>query len=84
MVERKSPLWSADKIVKNNSELNNFCKNLENKKLHRNNQNFKKLWEWSIKNPENFWSEVWDFTKIKKNQRTILIHQIKIKRRWDK
>ena len=65
MVERKSPLWSADKIVKNNSELNNFCKNLENKKLHRNNQNFKKLWEWSIKNPENFWSEVWDFTKIK-------------------
>ena len=26
---------------------------------------FENLWKWSVKNPEIFWSEVWNFTKIK-------------------
>ena len=26
--------------------------------------NFKDLWEWSVKNPEIFWSKFWDFSKI--------------------
>ena len=26
--------------------------------------NFKELWEWSVSNPEIFWSKFWDYSKI--------------------
>ena len=60
-----SSLWSANEEIKNNSNLSNFVKRLNKKKLIKYNKNFRKIWEWSIKNPETFWSEIWDFTKIK-------------------
>ena len=60
-----SSLWSANEEIKNNSNLSNFVKRLNKKRLIKYNKNFRKIWEWSIKNPETFWSEIWDFTKIK-------------------
>ena len=61
----KSYLWKIkkDKLVKTNLALySNFIK----KNFNINVENdFSKLWEWSIKHPENFWKSIWDFTKIK-------------------
>ncbi len=65
MKENPSSLWSADEETKKNSNLSLFCKNLDKKKLLKYSEDFKNLWKWSINNPEIFWSEVWDFTKIK-------------------
>ena len=65
MTENQSSLWSADEECKKNSQLEKFCKHLEKRGFFKNNSNFQDLWNWSIKNPENFWSEVWDFTKIR-------------------
>ena len=28
------------------------------------NYNFKNLWKWSVDHPEEFWSKLWDYTKI--------------------
>ena len=58
-------LWSANVDLKKNSQLKKFCDQLEKKGFFRNKYNFRNLWKWSIKNNERFWSEVWDFTKIK-------------------
>ena len=58
-------LWSANVDLKKNSQLKRFCDQLEKKGFFRNKYNFRNLWKWSIKNNEKFWSEVWDFTKIK-------------------
>ena len=54
------PLWQPSKKKKQESLLTDFSKfvNLDS------NSNFKKLWEWSIKNPEEFWSKFWDYSKI--------------------
>ena len=54
------PLWQPSKQKKQESLLTDFSKfvNLDS------NSNFKKLWEWSIKNPEEFWSKFWDYSKI--------------------
>ena len=65
MVKNQSSLWSPSEELKTKSKLSYFCKRLEKKKLIKYPKKFKDLWKWSIKNPEIFWSEVWDFTKIK-------------------
>ena len=65
MMKNQPSLWSANEVSKNKSELNRFCKQLERKKLIKYSVTFDNLWKWSVKNPEIFWSEVWDFTKIK-------------------
>ena len=65
MKRDSSSLWSADEESKKKSKLEFFCRHLDKKKLLKYKANFKHLWEWSVNKPESFWSEVWDFTKIK-------------------
>ena len=69
----KTYLWKIkkDKLAKTNLALySNFVK----KKFNANIENdFSKLWEWSIKNSEVFWKSIWSFTKIKGKMGNILI-----------
>ena len=65
MKENQSSLWSPNEEIIKNSKLEFFCQHLEKKNLLKCGKNFNKLWKWSVKYPELFWSEVWDFTKIK-------------------
>jgi acetoacetyl-CoA synthetase len=53
-------LWRPDNQRVQNSSLSNFTKyiNLDSK------NDFKKIWEWSVSNPEIFWSKFWDYSKI--------------------
>ena len=53
-------LWKPTSDISKNSILNNFTKYIG---IDFKN-NFKDLWEWSVKNPEIFWSKFWDFSKI--------------------
>ena len=57
-------LWEPKEKTVSSSLLNLFCKNLEKKKFLKNERNFYSLWKWTAENPEIFWSEVWDFSKI--------------------
>tara|TARA_B100002052_G_C15884377_1_gene600869 strand:+ start:656 stop:2623 length:1968 start_codon:yes stop_codon:yes gene_type:complete len=65
MIKNHSSLWSANEDVKKKSNLAQFCKQLDKKKLLKYSHDFKNLWRWSINNSEVFWSEIWDFTQIK-------------------
>ena len=56
----KKPLWQPSEKRKEESLLADFSKFI-NFKLDKN---FKNLWEWSVKNPEKFWSKFWDYSKI--------------------
>ena len=78
MKKNKASLWTPNEEMVKNSNLGFFCKNLHKKKLLKYNQNFKNIWEWSVKNPEIFWKEIWDFTKIKglKGQKIIKKNKI--------
>ena len=53
-------LWQPSKKKKQNSLLKEFSTFLNLK----SDINFKDLWKWSIKNPEEFWSKFWDYSKI--------------------
>jgi acetoacetyl-CoA synthetase len=56
----KKPLWSPSEQKKQDSLLEDFSKFVN----FKSDKNFKSLWEWSIKNPEKFWSKFWDYSKI--------------------
>ena len=57
-------LWKPKTKEIKNSLINIFFNRLEKKKYLKNNQNFQDLWKWTINNPDVFWSEFWDFSKI--------------------
>ncbi len=78
MKKSQSALWSANVDLKKNSQLKKFCDQLESKGFIKNKLNFKNLWKWSIKNNEKFWSEVWDFTKIKGDKKGSILKRNKI------
>ena len=76
--DTNSSFWAADEETKKKSNLENFCRLLDNKKYLKYSSNFSNLWKWSVKKPEIFWSEVWDFTKIKGLKGKIVIKKNKI------
>ena len=58
-------LWEPSKFVKSNSNLLKFEKFISHRFKKKFNKNFKKIHNWTIKNPQNFWSSIWDYSKIK-------------------
>ncbi|MDA8764726.1 acetoacetate--CoA ligase [Candidatus Pelagibacter bacterium] len=53
-------LWKPSERKKQESLLEDFSKFVN----FNSNHNFKSLWEWSVKNKEEFWSKFWDYSKI--------------------
>ena len=70
----KEPLWQPSEQKKHNSILEDFSKFID----FKSNKNFKSLWEWSIKNPEKFWSKFWDYSKIIGDKGKVIIQKDKI------
>jgi len=58
-------LWEASKAIKNKSNLFRYEKYLAQNYNYKISQKYHKLLKWSIANPSNFWSSIWDFTKTK-------------------
>ena len=58
-------LWEASKDQKNKSNLFRYENFLNKRYKIRFNKNYSKLHDWSIKNPEKFWSSIWDFSNVK-------------------
>jgi len=58
-------LWEANFSIKNKSNLFKFEKFLSKKFNYKITKNYKKLFNWSIKNLDLFWSSIWDYSNIK-------------------
>ncbi|SVE05210.1 uncharacterized protein METZ01_LOCUS458064, partial [marine metagenome] len=58
-------LWQANLSTKDKSNLYKFEKFLLKKFNYKATKNYKKLFNWSIKNLDLFWSSIWDYTKVK-------------------
>ena len=71
-------LWkiSKEKLQKTNIALySDFLE--KNYKINSNND-FNKIWKWSIDNPKIFWKSIWDFTQVKGHLGTILLEESNI------
>mgnify|MGYP001277512845 CR=1 FL=1 len=67
-------LWEPSKKRSDNSLLEEFSKFVK----INSSKNFKLLWEWTVSNPEIFWSKFWDFSKIIGDKGNVVIEKNKI------
>ncbi len=58
-------LWEANSKTKLKSNLFAFENFLANKFNYKPEKNYKKLLNWTIKNPKLFWTSIWEFSNIK-------------------
>ena len=58
-------LWEASSKLKSASKLFKFENFISNRYNINFNNDYEKIHNWSIKYPQNFWTSVWDFSKIK-------------------
>jgi len=71
-------LWKINKEKLNKTNLalySNFVN--KNYKIKHNND-FNKIWKWSVDNPKIFWKSIWDFTKVKGSLGNILLQESNI------
>mgnify|MGYP001182922389 FL=1 len=68
------PLWQPSQKLKQESILQDFCKFIDFKL----SDSFKELWQWSVKNPEEFWSKFWDYSKIIGDKGSVIIQKDKV------
>ncbi len=68
------PLWQPSKKLKQDSILQDFCHYIN----FKTSGNFKELWQWSVKNPEEFWSKFWDYSKIIGDKGSVIIQKDKV------
>ena len=68
-------LWkiNKEKLSKTNLVLySNFIK--KQYKINSNN-NFNKIWKWSVDHPKMFWESIWNFSRVKGNIGNILLEE---------
>jgi acetoacetyl-CoA synthetase len=58
-------LWEASQSQKKNSLLYKYEQFISKKFNRRFYRNYENILKWSIKNPGNFWTSIWDFSEIK-------------------
>ena len=58
-------LWTPSKKLRYNSNLLKFEKFISNRFKKKFDNNFEKIHNWTIKNSQNFWNSVWDYSKVK-------------------
>ncbi len=71
----KTHLWkiNKEKLAKSNlAQYSNFIK--KNYKINSDND-FNKIWKWSINNPGIFWKSIWEFTDVKGDLGNILFQE---------
>ena len=61
----KKKLWEASFDQKKKSLLSSYEQFISKKFKKNFNQKYENILKWSIKNPGNFWSSIWDFSEIK-------------------
>ena len=71
-------LWKINEQKLSNTNLQKYSDFInKNYKIETNN-NYNKIWRWSIENKSAFWKSIWEFTKVKGNFGNIIIQESNI------
>ncbi len=61
----KTYLWEINKKKFNKTNLALYSNFVKKKYKFNSNNDYNKIWKWSVDNPENFWKSIWEFTNVK-------------------
>ena len=71
-------LWKIDEEKLNKTNLFLYSNFIKQKYKINVDNDYSKIWKWSVNNPKFFWKSIWDFTSVKGQQGNILLQQSKI------
>jgi acetoacetyl-CoA synthetase len=71
-------LWEASNEKKKKSLLSSYEQFISKRYKKNFNQKYESILKWSIKNPGDFWSSIWDFSEVKGFKSKIKIKKSKI------
>ena len=71
-------LWEASNGQKKKSLLSSYEQFISKRYNKKFNQKYESILKWSIKNPGDFWSSIWDFSEVKGFKSKIKIKKSKI------
>ncbi len=60
-------LWKLDKEKLKETNLFSYAEFIKKSFKIDTENDFNKMWKWSIENPKAFWKSIWEFTKVKGN-----------------
>ncbi len=69
----KSYIWKLGNEKLKNTNLYFYSNFIREKYKIDVGTDFNKIWDWSIKNPEDFWKSIWEFTQIKGDQGKVVL-----------
>ena len=71
-------LWKINEQKLSNTNLQKYSDFInKNYKIETNND-YNKIWRWSIENKSAFWKSIWEFTKVKGNFGNIILQESNI------
>jgi len=68
-------LWKINKEKLNKTNLALYSDFIKKKYKINSDDNFNKIWKWSVDNPKIFWKSIWEFTKVKGELGNILLQK---------
>ena len=69
----KSYIWKLSNEKLKNTNLYFYSNFIREKYKIEVGTDFNKIWDWSIKNPEDFWKSIWEFTQINGDQGKVVL-----------
>ena len=69
----KSYIWKLGNEKLKNTNLYFYSNFIREKYKIDAGTDFNKIWDWSIKNPEDFWKSIWEFTQINGDQGKVVL-----------
>ena len=74
----KTYLWKINKEKQKKTNLALYSNFIKKKYKVNSDNDFNKIWKWSVDNPKIFWKSIWDFTKVKGEQGNNLLQKSNI------
>ena len=71
----KTYLWKINEEKLNKTNLALYSNFINKKYKIEHDNDFNKIWKWSVDNPKIFWKSIWDFTKVKGTSGKILLQE---------
>ena len=71
----KTYLWKINEEKLNKTNLALYSNFINKKYKIEHDNDFNKIWKWSVDNPKVFWKSIWDFTKVKGIPGKILLQE---------
>ena len=71
-------LWKINNEKLNKTNLTLYSNFINKNYKIKHNNDFNKIWKWSVDNPKIFWKSIWDFTQVKGSLGNILLQESNI------